>query len=112
MQNRTRLGYLLVFLGGIVLVAACSSGSSREPVSLAEYFQRVQALHEEQELRSEVLTQDLDSQFGDIESIEEALEVMVEILPTFLPGFRTLLQDTRSGLDEMEPPVLVRDVRL
>ncbi len=66
MRRHTVPGYLLAFVGGIVLLAACSGGSSREEVPLDTYLRRVQTLHEEQEQRSEVLSQDLAAQFEEV----------------------------------------------
>ena len=43
MRRRTIGGYLLALAGGVILLAACSGGPSRESVSLDEYFDRVQA---------------------------------------------------------------------
>ncbi len=110
MRRRSVPGYLLAAVAGLVLLAACSGGTSREPLGLDEYFERVQTLHEEQEQRAEVLGQGLEERFAGVESLDEALESIAEILPEFLPGFRAIIQETRAGLDQLDPPAAVQAV--
>lgn len=78
-----------LFLAAAALAAACTGGSDREAVTLEEYFARVQALHEVQEQSSEALGSQLESRFSGAESV---------------------IEETRVGLDELEPPAEVRDV--
>ena len=46
----------------------------------------------------------LAPQFSGVESLDDALEVMQEVLPQFLPEFRSLIEETRVGLEELEAP--------
>lgn len=95
-------------VGGVALLAAFSGGGEREPATLDEYFPRVQALHEEQEQRSEALGERFSDQLGGIESHDQALAAMRVVLPDFLPEFRSIIEETCAGLDSLEPPVEVR----
>lgn len=103
-----------IFAGSILaataLLAACSGGGGRESVTLEQYFQRVQTLHEEQERSSEALGEQFAEQFSGIESLEQALVAMQTVLPEFLPGFRSIIEQTQAGLASLEPPAEVQDV--
>ena len=93
--------YLLApAIAAFVLLAACSTGSDPEPVTLAQYFERVQALHQEQEQASESLGQELASLFSAAQSVEDALEIM----QTVLPGFCAVIEETQAGLEALAPP--------
>ena len=104
------LGYIFAAVGGFALLAACSGGTDRESVTLEEYMQRVQTLHEQQEQRSEALGERLAGQFSGSESLQDALEAMLAVLPEFLPEYRSIIEETRAGLDALEPPADVRAV--
>ena len=78
--------YLLaICAGAVALLVACSGGASRESVTLEQYFLRVQALHEKQERGSEAIGAQL------------------------APAFRSLIEETRVGLDVLEPPSEVQE---
>ncbi len=102
------VGFLLLALAG--LVAACTGGADRESVTLDEYFQRVQALHEQQEQHSDALGERFSEQFSGIDSLEQALAAMQAVLPEFLPEYRSIIEQTRAGLEPLELPAEVRDL--
>ena len=107
MPIHTRLAAVLAALAAIALVfAACSSSATRPPaVSLQDYFQRVQALHDTQESQSEVIAQRFAGQLsGDEAGLEETFAALARVLPEFLPDFRAVLQETRDGLTAITPP--------
>ena len=110
MRNHTRLVAALAALAAIaVMFAACSSSAPRSvALSLEEYFQRVQALHETQESQSEVIAQRFAGQLsGDEPGLEETFTALARVLPEFLPDFRAVLQETRDGLAAIIAPTVV-----
>ena len=112
MQIHTRLGSWLAALAAVGLVLAACSSSSPEPaaVSLEEYFQRIQALHDTQESQSEVIAQRFADQLsGDEAGLEEVLAAVESVLPEFLPEFRAVLSQTKDGLAEITAPATAQD---
>ena len=112
MQIHSHRGTFLVLIVGLGLVlSACSSGSP-EPTALSvdEYFQRVQALHDAQETQSEAITENLAAQLdGDEADLDEVIAAIEAILPEFLPAFRAVLTETRDGLDELAAPAVAEE---
>ncbi len=102
--------FVSVLAVGFVLTACSSSSPEPAAVSLDEYFQRVQTLHETQEGLSEAIGQHFAEQLsGDEANIDKMLAAFAEILPEFLPEFRVVFSETRDGLVEITPPAVAQD---
>ena len=67
-------------------------------------------LHEEQERGGEAVGAQFEEQCSGIDSAEQALVVMQEVLPQFLPAYRSLIEQTREELDAIEPPPEVQEL--
>jgi hypothetical protein len=74
-------------------------------VSIDDYFQRVQALHDTQERDGEAIGQRFAEQLsGDEASVEEIFAALETILPEILPEFEATLIATLNGLVQITPP--------
>lgn len=92
----------------MLLAAACSGGDRRDPLTLEQYFPRVEALFDEQESRSEAMTERLSSQFdGAAADAEAAVEAALAVLPAMMAELRPILDDLIRGLEAIDPPAEV-----
>ena len=96
---------LLLAFGVIAVACDGSSGGGGEPLTLDEYFQRLEALSVEAVERSEALGEDIAEETSSTLSEEERLEVIRKFLDATLP----ITEDFVDRIRDLNPPTEIED---